>query len=111
MFCNYITQNTENEAIMASVTTSELQRNFGRWHDEAAKEPLQITKHGRETAYLVSAETFNRLWTCYRRAVRTTDLSDAEMQMIREADIAPQNAYEIDDPVHDRKPKRQPAER
>jgi prevent-host-death family protein len=81
---------------MASVTSSELQKNFGRWHERAIKEPLQITKHGRETAYLVSAETFNRLWACYRRAIKTSDLSESEMQMILDAEIAPENAYEIE---------------
>jgi prevent-host-death family protein len=80
---------------MASVTASEMQKNFGRWHDEAIREPVQITKHGRETAYLVSAETFNRLWACYRRAVRVADLTDAEIQLILAADIPPESAYEL----------------
>ena len=82
---------------MASVTASEIQKNFGRWHDEAIREPVQITKHGRETAYLVSAETFNRLWSCYRRSVDTAHLDEAEMDMILAAEIAPENAYEIED--------------
>lgn len=81
---------------MASVTASEMQKNFGRWHDEAIKQPVQITKHGRETAYLVSAETFNRLWSSYRRVVKTSDLSEAEIKLIGAADIAPENAYEIE---------------
>ena len=66
-----------------------------RWHDEAIKEPVQITKHGRETAYLVSAETFNRLWSSYRRVAKVAELSEAEMNMILAAEIAPKNAYEI----------------
>ncbi|MDR7035423.1 MULTISPECIES: type II toxin-antitoxin system Phd/YefM family antitoxin [Methylobacterium] len=80
-----------------TVTSSEVQKNFGLWHDRAQKEPVQITKHGRESAYLVSAETYNELWACYRRAVGVRDLSEVEMAMIREADIPEAHAYEIED--------------
>lgn len=72
---------------MPSVTASEMQKNFGRWHDEAIREPVQITKHGRETAYLVSAETFNRLWASYRRAIGVADLTSEEMDLILAADV------------------------
>ncbi|MEA1831212.1 type II toxin-antitoxin system Phd/YefM family antitoxin [Methylobacterium durans] len=79
------------------VTASEVQKNFGLWHDRAQKEPVQITKHGRESAYLVSAETYNELWACYRRTVGVRDLSEAEMAMIRDAEIPEAHAYEIED--------------
>jgi prevent-host-death family protein len=81
---------------MASVTASEMQKNFGRWHDEAIKEPVQITKHGRETAYLVSAETFKRLWASYRRAVEVAELSEDEMALIAAAKVPESEAYEMD---------------
>jgi prevent-host-death family protein len=81
----------------AKTTASEVQKNFGLWHDRAMKEPVQITKHGRETAYLVSAETFNELWACYRRTVKVEDLSEGEMSMIMAAEIAPEHAYEVED--------------
>lgn len=81
----------------ATVTASEAQKNFGAWHDRSQKEPVRITKHGRETAYLVSAETFHELWACYRRAVGTTDLTDDEMALLRAADVPEEHAYEIAD--------------
>jgi antitoxin StbD len=77
-------------------SASEIQKNFGYWHDKALKEPVQVTKHGRETTYLVSAETFNELWASFRRAVRVEELSDAEVTMITSADIAPEDRYEVD---------------
>lgn len=92
---------------MPSVTASEMQKNFGRWHDEAIKEPVQITKHGRETAYLVSAETFNRLWASYRRAVKVAELSSEEMDLILAAEIPAAHAYEMDAPRTRKKPARQ----
>ncbi|SRR6266496_293697 len=83
--------------MVAKASASEVQKNFGYWHDKSLKEPVQVTKHGRETAYLVSADTFNELWACFRRAVRVEDLSDAEIAMIASADIAPEHRYEIKD--------------
>ncbi len=81
----------------ASVSASEVQKNFGYWHDQALKEPVQITKHGRETAYLVSAETFHELWASFRRAVRVQDLSDAEMAMIMASEIPREHSYDLED--------------
>ena len=79
------------------VTTSELQKNFGQWHDRAQREPVQIVKHGRETAYLISSATYEELLVGYRRVVRVDELTEAEMAMIMDAEIAPENRYEIDD--------------
>ena len=93
---------------MPSVTASEMQKNFGRWHDEAIREPVQITKHGRETAYLVSAETFNRLWASYRRAVKVSELSTEEMDLILAAEVPAEHTYEIDERQRARKPARRP---
>lgn len=81
----------------ATVTASEAQKNFGLWHDRSQKEPVRITKHGRETAYLVSAETFHELWSSYRKPLGVTDLTDAEMSLIEAADVPQEHAYEISD--------------
>ena len=83
--------------MVVKASASEVQRNFGYWHDKALKEPVQVTKHGRKTTYLVSAETFNELWTNFRRAVRVEQLSDAELSMIMSADVAIEDRYEIED--------------
>lgn len=44
-----------------SVTTAEFIRHFGRYHDEAKRQPITLTKHGRASVVVVSAETFERL--------------------------------------------------
>jgi antitoxin StbD len=79
------------------VSASEVQKNFGFWHDQALKEPIQITKHGRESAYLVSAETFHELWASFRRAVRVQDLTESEMAMIMASEIPAEHAYDLED--------------
>lgn len=45
----------------ASVTSSELVRQFGRWQDHAASEPVLVTHHGRDRVVLVSAAHFQHL--------------------------------------------------
>ena len=44
-----------------SVSTVEFIRNFGRYHDEARLSPITLTKHGRASVVVLSAETFDRL--------------------------------------------------
>ena len=83
------------------VTTSDLQKNFGHWHDRAQREPVQIVKHGRETAYLISSATYAELLAGYRRVVRVEELTEAEMAMIMDAEIPPEHQYEIDEPEAD----------
>jgi antitoxin StbD len=79
------------------VAATDLQKNFGYWHDKAMSEPVQITKHGRETAYLVSADTFHELWASHRRAVSVRHLSEAELGLIQAAEIPEEHAYEAGD--------------
>jgi prevent-host-death family protein len=88
---------------MASAPATEIRKNFGAYHDKALKEPVQITKYGRETAYLVSAETFNEMWASYRKAMPVSELSDAEMDLIMQAKVPPDHNYEYkDDPEPDK---------
>lgn len=62
---------------MASKTTSsaEFVRHFGRYHDEAMREPIALIKHGRASVVVVPAEEYERLTNrCNpRRVYRTSD--------------------------------------
>jgi antitoxin StbD len=92
-----------------SVAASEVQKDFGLWHDQALREPVQITQSGRESVYLISAETFHQLWSSYRRAGSTLELSDAEMALLNEAEIPAEQDYEYDDDlVHETNPTMKP---
>lgn len=44
-----------------SVTTAEFLRHFGRYHDEARLAPLTLTKHGRPSLVVLSADTYRQL--------------------------------------------------
>ena len=92
-----------------TVSASEVQRHFGRVHDAAMKEPVEIQNHGRTTAFLVSADTFTEMWNCYRRTFFVGDLTDEEMRQIAEARVPedlewnPEEAGETDTAVPSRR--------
>jgi prevent-host-death family protein len=59
-----------------SVTATELAKNFGRWIERAIREPVAILRHGRESAYLISAEDYHHLKRLERQALGAEDVSD-----------------------------------
>jgi prevent-host-death family protein len=72
---------------MARVPASDFARNFGEWHDRAMREPVVITKHGRETAILIAAETFRMLLDRFREVVPAGDLDAAVTDAIKHGQI------------------------
>ncbi len=46
---------------MVRVSAAELQKQFGTYSEKAQREPVTITKHGRDSLVLVSAEAYERL--------------------------------------------------
>lgn len=47
----------------STVSTAEFIRHFGRYHDEALRNPVTLTKHGRASLVVVSADAYERLLT------------------------------------------------
>jgi len=76
---------------------SEVQKNFGAYHDRALAEPVRVTKYGRETVYIVSAKTFHELKQGQRRALAAAELTDAEMAAIEAAEVPAEHRYDVDD--------------
>jgi antitoxin StbD len=74
---------------------SEVQKNFGAFHDRAMREPVRVTKYGRETVYILSAETFHELKQSRRDAVAVADLSDQEAALIAAAEIPTEHRYSL----------------
>ncbi len=44
-----------------SISTTEFMRDFGRYHDEARQQPISLTKYGRPSVVVVSADLFERM--------------------------------------------------
>jgi prevent-host-death family protein len=69
---------------MQSVSAAEFQRNFGRYQDEALKQPLSITRNGRDRLVVLSTEEYQRLKRRDRQVFKAEELSDAEIKAITE---------------------------
>ncbi len=67
---------------MLSVSAVEFQRNFGRYQDEALKQPLSITRNGRDRLVVLAVEEYQRLKRRDRDVFKTDDLSETEIQAI-----------------------------
>ena len=81
---------------MSTVTATEFAKNFGRYRDEAQREPVAITSHGRTTGYFVSAQEFGelqRLRAFERRVYGIADLPPPLADAIAEAKMAPGNEH------------------
>jgi PHD/YefM family antitoxin component YafN of YafNO toxin-antitoxin module len=46
---------------MTAVTATEFAKSFGRYKEEAQREPVAITSYGRVSGYFVSAREFDEL--------------------------------------------------
>ena len=79
-----------------TASASEVQKNFGAFHDQALSEPVRVTKYGRETVYIVSAKTFHALKQAQRDAVASVDLTDTELALIEGAEIPSEHRYSLD---------------
>ncbi|MEP3280479.1 MAG: type II toxin-antitoxin system Phd/YefM family antitoxin [Stappiaceae bacterium] len=86
---------------MTTVTSAELQKNFGRYGEIAQREPVMVTNHGRESLVLLSADAYRRLATLdTRTVVAAGELSPEALVALRSDDIDPECAkfdHEMDD--------------
>ena len=76
--------------------SSEVQKAFGAFLDRALSEPVRVTKYGRETVYIVSAETYHALKQSLRDSIGATQLTDAEAKLIADARIPPERRYSLE---------------
>jgi len=81
---------------MVRVTATEFAKNFGRYRDEAQREPVAITSHGRTSGYFVSAYEYAelvRLRAYERRVHRIEELPANIVQAISEAEMDPKHEH------------------
>lgn len=79
---------------MVRVTATEFAKNFGRYREEAQREPVAITSHGRTSGYFVSAYEYAelvRLRAFERRVHRIEDLPENIVQAISESTMDPKH--------------------
>jgi prevent-host-death family protein len=71
---------------MVRVTAGELQKQFGAYSETAQREPVTITKHGRDSLVLISAAAYERLKAIY--APKAYHVSEAPEEFIRALETA-----------------------
>jgi prevent-host-death family protein len=69
------------------VTASEFQHAFGALSDKARREPVIITKHGRDSLVVMAAEEWQRLKRRDRRVGLTTELPEEWIEAVRTANV------------------------
>ena len=75
------------------ISSADLQKQFGTVADKALREPVTITRNGRDRLVLMSVEEYERLKRRDRRVVRLEDFTDEEMALIAAADVPAEQAY------------------
>jgi prevent-host-death family protein len=86
-----------------TITAAEFHHNIGRYQDIALTKPVVITKNGRERTVLLSAEEYVRLKRRDRRALAASELSERQVEAIRDAKVPDEFAH-LDDELKDWKP-------
>ena len=80
---------------MLKVSAAEFQRNIGRYQDLALREPIAVTRNGRESCILLSTDEYRRLKRRDREVLSISDFTDADAEAVRRSE-APPEAAEFD---------------
>ncbi len=80
---------------MIRVSAAEFQRNFGLYQDNALREPVIVTRNGRERTVLISTEEYSRLKRRDREVLGLEDFTDEDIAAI-EKSAAPPEAAQFD---------------
>ena len=86
---------------MTRVTSAQLQKQFGLFSETAQREPVTITKHGRDSLVLLSVDAYERLKSFdTREAFLVADLPDDLIEALEKAEPPAWTAkydHELDD--------------
>lgn len=81
--------------IMHKVRATDFARNFGRYREQAQREPIAITSHDRVTGYFVSADDYEYWLQFKSRFPRAYHASEIPEWLIKEIEQTEM------DPIHD----------
>lgn len=80
---------------MLKVSAAEFQRNIGKYQDIALREPVAVTRNGREGTVLISANEYKYMRHSYRRVMGPDDFTEEDLKAIEDAPI-PEEAKAFD---------------
>ena len=82
---------------MSTVSSAEVQKNFGRFKEAARTEPVVVTQYGKPAVVILNASEYDRLKELDRRVLRLDDMSDAEIDEMLQSEIPPEHRYSLAD--------------
>lgn len=68
-----------------TVSAADFQRNIGRYQDMALRQPVAVTRNGRESCVLLSTEEYHRLKRHDREVLGIEDFTAADAEAVRQA--------------------------
>ena len=68
---------------MPTINASEFQKRVGEFSDIARREPVTVTRHGRPSVVLLSAEDYERLKQIEERSTKVVKVSHLPRETIR----------------------------
>jgi prevent-host-death family protein len=74
------------------VSAAEFQRNIGRYQDLALRQPVAVTRNGRESCVLLSTEEYRRLKRRDREVLGIEDFTEADAEAVRRARSSAESA-------------------
>lgn len=80
---------------MMTVSAAEFQRHFGRYQDEALKQPVAITRNGRDRLVVLAVEEYERLKRRDRQVLGLNDFTAEDIAEL-ETSRAPDEARAFD---------------
>jgi prevent-host-death family protein len=82
------------------VSAAEFQRNIGRYQDLALRQPVAVTRNGRESCVLLSTEEYRRLKRRDRQVFSTADMPEDLVEAVRNSEMDPRHKH-LDDLLKD----------
>lgn len=73
----------------STVTAATVSKSFGTYQDAAVRAPVIITKNGRPRTVLIAYEDYVRFAARDRRVELTSQLSDADIAAVENAQMEP----------------------
>ncbi len=77
---------------MLKVSAAEFQRNIGRYQDLALRQPVAVTRNGRESCVLLSTDEYRRLKRRDREVLGMEDFTEADAEAVRNAQAPAESA-------------------
>jgi prevent-host-death family protein len=68
---------------MPTINASEFQKRVGEFTDIARREPVTVTRHGRPSVVLLSAEDYERMKRIEERATKAVAVPNLPQETIR----------------------------